>query len=129
MVKSNKSGQKLGLKHRAADGEAVADSVEDEEILEARAKFQELENKYKEQIKDEADKVREAGGLFILGTERHDSRHSHRPLFLERPDVSSAVRPGRGTHAAPSPPDLFETEKAPGTLFVFRESPSPARPR
>ena len=48
--------------------------TEDEEILEARAKFQELENKYKEQIKDEADKVREAGGLFILGTERHDSR-------------------------------------------------------
>lgn len=39
--------------------------TEDEEILEARAKFQELENKYKEQIKDEADKVREAGGLFI----------------------------------------------------------------
>ncbi len=48
--------------------------TEDEEILEARAKFQELEKKYKEEIKDEADKVREAGGLFILGTERHDSR-------------------------------------------------------
>ena len=48
--------------------------TDDEEILEARAKFQELEKKYKEQIKDEADKVREAGGLFILGTERHDSR-------------------------------------------------------
>ena len=34
----------------------------------------ELEAKFKEEIKDEADKVREAGGLFILGTERHDAR-------------------------------------------------------
>ena len=48
--------------------------TDNEEILEARSTFRELENKYKEQIKDEADKVREAGGLFILGTERHDSR-------------------------------------------------------
>ncbi|MCC8023668.1 MAG: SEC-C domain-containing protein, partial [Clostridiales bacterium] len=48
--------------------------TEDEDILEARKTFQELEKKYKEEIKDEADKVREAGGLFILGTERHDSR-------------------------------------------------------
>lgn len=48
--------------------------TDNEEILEARNTFRELENKYKEQIKDEAEKVREAGGLFILGTERHDSR-------------------------------------------------------
>lgn len=48
--------------------------TEDEEILEARKVFRELEDKYKEQIKGEADKVRETGGLFILGTERHDSR-------------------------------------------------------
>ena len=34
----------------------------------------ELEAKYKEEIKEEADKVRKAGGLFILGTERHDAR-------------------------------------------------------
>ncbi|MCM1114511.1 MAG: preprotein translocase subunit SecA [Clostridium sp.] len=48
--------------------------TENEEILNARKTFQELEAKYKEEIKEEADKVREAGGLFILGTERHDSR-------------------------------------------------------
>ena len=48
--------------------------TDNEEILEAREKFRELEAKYKEEIKDEAEKVREAGGLFILGTERHDSR-------------------------------------------------------
>ncbi len=48
--------------------------TDNEEILEARKTFKELENKYKNEIKEEADKVREAGGLFILGTERHDSR-------------------------------------------------------
>lgn len=48
--------------------------TDNEEILNARKTFQELESKYKDEIKEEADKVRSAGGLFILGTERHDSR-------------------------------------------------------
>ena len=48
--------------------------TDNEEILNARKTFRELEDKYKNEIKEEADKVREAGGLFILGTERHDSR-------------------------------------------------------
>ena len=48
--------------------------TDDEEILNARKTFVELEAQFKEEIKDEADKVREAGGLFILGTERHDAR-------------------------------------------------------
>lgn len=48
--------------------------TDDEEILNARAVFRELNDKYKEEIKDEADKVREAGGLYIIGTERHESR-------------------------------------------------------
>lgn len=48
--------------------------TDDEEILEARNTFKELNAKYKEEIKDEAEKVRQAGGLFIIGTERHESR-------------------------------------------------------
>lgn len=48
--------------------------TDDESILEARNTFRELEQKYKEEIKDEADAVRKAGGLFIIGTERHESR-------------------------------------------------------
>ena len=48
--------------------------TDDERILEARQTFIDLEKKYREEIKEEADKVREAGGLFILGTERHDAR-------------------------------------------------------
>ena len=55
--------------------EADAHSETDnEEILEARKTFQELNNKYKEETKGEADEVREAGGLYIIGTERHESR-------------------------------------------------------
>lgn len=48
--------------------------TDNEEILNARTVFRELEAKYKNEIKEEADKVKAAGGLFILGTERHDSR-------------------------------------------------------
>ncbi len=48
--------------------------TDNEDIIKAREEYQELEKKYKDSIKDEADKVREAGGLFIIGTERHDSR-------------------------------------------------------
>ncbi|MBE6627294.1 MAG: preprotein translocase subunit SecA [Ruminococcaceae bacterium] len=48
--------------------------TDNEEILEARALFRELYEKHKEEIRPEAEKVREAGGLFILGTERHESR-------------------------------------------------------
>ncbi len=46
----------------------------DEEILNARKTFKELNEKYKEQIKEEAEEVKEAGGLYIIGTERHESR-------------------------------------------------------
>lgn len=56
-----------------AEATGFADT-DNEEIINARKTFQELEAKYKDEIKEEADKVREAGGLFILGTERHDSR-------------------------------------------------------
>ena len=54
-----------------ATGTAATDN---EEIIEARRVFRELLEKYKAEIEPEAKKVREAGGLFILGTERHESR-------------------------------------------------------
>ena len=56
-----------------AEATAFGDT-DDEDILEARAKFKELEAKYKAEIADEAEQVRKAGGLYIIGTERHDSR-------------------------------------------------------
>ena len=48
--------------------------TQDETILAARRHFQELLQKYKAEIAPEADKVRSVGGLYILGTERHESR-------------------------------------------------------
>ncbi|MBE6940984.1 MAG: preprotein translocase subunit SecA [Ruminococcaceae bacterium] len=56
---------------------AEADShaeTNDPEILAVRAKYKELLAKFKDEIADEAVKVKEAGGLFIIGTERHESR-------------------------------------------------------
>ena len=48
--------------------------TDDQEILKAREDFKELVNKYDEKIKEEKEKVVEAGGLKIIGTERHESR-------------------------------------------------------
>ena len=48
--------------------------TDDEQILEARAKYNELYKKHKEEIEKEAQEVRELGGLYIIGTERHESR-------------------------------------------------------
>ena len=48
--------------------------TDDEEILEARKVFRELNQKFKDELQGEADEVREAGGLYIIGTERHESR-------------------------------------------------------
>ena len=56
---------------------AEADSyaeTSDPEILAVRQQYEELLAKFKEQIKDDAEKVRAAGGLYIIGTERHESR-------------------------------------------------------
>lgn len=46
----------------------------DEEVLNARKVFKELEQKFTEEIKEEKQKVIDAGGLKIIGTERHESR-------------------------------------------------------
>ena len=48
--------------------------TEDPQILAIRARYNDLLKKYKAEISSEADKVREVGGLFIIGTERHESR-------------------------------------------------------
>ena len=46
----------------------------DERIIEARKIYRDLYEKYNAEVKEKAEKVKEAGGLFILGTERHESR-------------------------------------------------------
>lgn len=61
---------------------AAGDEEEEEEqqwitgrqILDAREKFQNLKKKFSEETKENAEKVKAVGGLFILGTERHEAR-------------------------------------------------------
>ena len=48
--------------------------TDNEEIIEARAKYAELYKKHKDEIDTEAEEVKQLGGLYIIGTERHESR-------------------------------------------------------
>ncbi len=66
--------RRMGLSEELIVESTNYGDTDNEEILEARRIFRELEDKYKIEIEPEAEKVREAGGLFILGTERHESR-------------------------------------------------------
>ena len=70
---------KAELRKAGLSDELIAESTgfaetDNQEILDARRMFTEAEAKYKDEIKAEAEKVRAVGGLFILGTERHESR-------------------------------------------------------
>jgi len=67
------------MKKKEYSDELIAEATgygetDNEEILEARKTYRELLEKYKEEIAPEAEKVKEAGGLCIIGTERHESR-------------------------------------------------------
>ena len=70
---------KADLRKAGMSDELIAEATgfaetDNQEILDARKQFAEAEAKYKAEIQEEADRVRAAGGLFILGTERHESR-------------------------------------------------------
>ncbi len=70
---------KAQLRRQGMSDELLAEATghaetDDQEILDARKLFAETEARYKAEIQEEADQVREAGGLYILGTERHESR-------------------------------------------------------
>ncbi|HBL40537.1 MAG TPA: preprotein translocase subunit SecA, partial [Ruminococcaceae bacterium] len=70
---------KSEMRRKGYSEELIAEATgfaetDNEEILEARTTFTELQDKYKEEISEEANRVREAGGLYIIGTERHESR-------------------------------------------------------
>ncbi|MBO5872611.1 MAG: preprotein translocase subunit SecA [Clostridia bacterium] len=70
---------KAELKHRGYSDELIVEATgyadtEDAEILKARDEYAELYADFKAQIAPEAEQVKQAGGLFIIGTERHESR-------------------------------------------------------
>ena len=66
--------QKDGYTEAQAVEAASYSNTDDEEILKAREKYRELYKKFDAEVKEKAEKVREAGGLYIIGTERHESR-------------------------------------------------------
>ena len=70
---------KSDLKKQGLSDELIAESnsfaeTDDPEILAARAAYKEAYAKYKVEVDKQAELVRNAGGLFIIGTERHESR-------------------------------------------------------
>ena len=70
---------KSALRKEGLSEEIIAEATgfaetDDKDIISAREKYKAFYDEYKAEIAPEADKVREAGGLCIIGTERHDSR-------------------------------------------------------
>lgn len=66
--------QKRGMTEEMISNSTSYFETEDQEILDARKTFLELNEHFKNKIKDEAEAVKNAGGLMIIGTERHESR-------------------------------------------------------
>ena len=70
---------KAALRHDGISEEIIVEATgyaetDNTDIISAREKYTEYLNKFKAEIEPEAEKVREAGGLCIIGTERHESR-------------------------------------------------------
>jgi preprotein translocase subunit SecA len=70
---------KAEMRKREYPEEIITEAIgfadtDNEEILEARKVYRDLYEKYNEEVKEKAVAVKEAGGLYILGTERHESR-------------------------------------------------------
>ena len=66
--------RKQGYSDELIEQATAHNETDNEEILEARKVFSKYENKFEEEIKEEKEKVLNAGGLKIIGTERHESR-------------------------------------------------------
>ncbi len=66
--------RKMGYDEEMLVEASAFSHTEDEAVLEARKTFSELNQKYKAEIAPEAEEVRRLGGLYIIGTERHESR-------------------------------------------------------
>ena len=66
--------RKKGMSEELITASTAYNETDDQEILNARKMFKELEKKYENEIKAEKEKVIAAGGLKIIGTERHESR-------------------------------------------------------
>ena len=66
--------RKRGFSEELIEESVAHNETEDEQILNARKTFKEYQDRFSEEIKEEKEKVVNAGGLKIIGTERHESR-------------------------------------------------------
>ena len=66
--------RRLGYTEDLIAASTAHNETDDELVLEARQRFSTLESKFKEELAPEAEEVRKLGGLYIVGTERHESR-------------------------------------------------------
>ncbi len=66
--------RRLGFSEELIAESTAFGETENAEVIAARGTFRELEEKYREEIRPEEEAVKAAGGLYILGTERHESR-------------------------------------------------------
>ena len=66
--------KKLGYQDEIISEATGFSETEDEKILEARKKYNEFYEKFREEIKGEAEEVRKCGGLYVIGTERAETR-------------------------------------------------------
>ena len=66
--------KRIGLSPEQIIEATNVDLTDDPEIIKLRQKYRELLDKFAEDIKSDAEEVRQAGGLYIIGTERHESR-------------------------------------------------------
>ena len=112
---------------------AEADShaeTQDAEILEVRQKYADLLKKHRDAIADEAEQVRKAGGLFIIGTERHESRRIDNQL---RGRAGRQGDPGESRFYLSLQDDLmrlFSTDRVTGmmdTLGIDEDMPIDAK--
>jgi preprotein translocase subunit SecA len=70
---------KAEMRKKGYEDDIISEAIgfadtDNEEILAAREVYQELKSKFDVEVKEKAKAVKEAGGLYIIGTERHESR-------------------------------------------------------
>ncbi len=105
--------RKLGFDDSMINEATGFSDTDNEEIINARNSFKELLKKYKAEIEPQSEKVKAAGGLFIIGTERHESRRIDNQL--------------RGRSGRQGDPKKYKAEiepqsekvKAAGGLFII----------
>ncbi len=101
-------------------GLAVGSSLSvSEEVLEARKVYRDLYAKYKKEIEPEAEKIKAAGGLYIIGTERHESRRIDNQL---RGRSGRQGDPGESKFFLSMQDDLmrlFGSDRAMGAIMRF----------